>query len=74
MRYFEIENDRSEGYTGSISGVHKWSLPGLLNCPGCKTTWSTSAQVCTERFVEAYQRLGLDGAVFSALPVHPVSA
>ena len=45
MRYFEIENDRSEGYTGSIHGVHKWGLPGLLNCPGCKTTWSTSAQI-----------------------------
>jgi uncharacterized double-CXXCG motif protein len=30
--------------------------------------------VCTERFVEAYHRLGLDGAVFSELPVHPVSA
>ncbi|PTL85070.1 double-CXXCG motif protein [Vitiosangium sp. GDMCC 1.1324] len=45
MRYFEIEGDRSAGYTGFIDAAHKWGLPGLLNCPACKTTWSGGAKV-----------------------------
>jgi uncharacterized double-CXXCG motif protein len=45
MRYFKVKEDRSEGYTGSIDGVHKWSLPGLLNCPVCKATWSVDSKV-----------------------------
>ena len=45
MRYFKVENDRSEVYTGFIDGVHKWGLPGLSNCPVCKTTWGGGAKV-----------------------------
>ncbi|WP_309893258.1 double-CXXCG motif protein [Archangium sp.] len=45
MRYFKVKEDRSEGYSGSIDGVHQWGLPGLLNCPVCKTTWSGGAKV-----------------------------
>jgi uncharacterized double-CXXCG motif protein len=44
MRYFKVENDRSEVYTGFIDGVHKWGLPGLLNCPVCKATWGGDAK------------------------------
>lgn len=36
MNYFTIEEDRSSGYTGEVSAKHKWGLPGILNCPGCK--------------------------------------
>src|SRR5690242_15267220 len=40
MDCFIIEEDRSSGYTGSVDASHKWGLPGILNCPACKATWS----------------------------------
>jgi uncharacterized double-CXXCG motif protein len=39
MHYFIVEEDRASGYTGRVDAVHKWGLPGLLNCPACKATW-----------------------------------
>ena len=39
MDYFFIEEDRSSGYTGEVNATHKWLLPGISNCPGCKATW-----------------------------------
>ncbi|WNG37219.1 hypothetical protein F0U61_28750 [Archangium violaceum] len=44
MRYFNIEEDRSAGYTGNVDGVHKWRLPGILGCPACKATWSDNSK------------------------------
>ncbi len=44
MHYFIVEEDRSSGYTGSIDGTHKWGLPGILNCPGCRTTWGAGSK------------------------------
>ena len=41
--YFSIEEDRSSVYTGYINGTHKWGLPGILGCPGCKATWGGGA-------------------------------
>ncbi|HYO59618.1 double-CXXCG motif protein [Archangium sp.] len=43
MDYFIIEEDRSAGYTGFVDASHKWGLPGILNCPACKATWSGGA-------------------------------
>lgn len=43
MRYFNIREDRSSGYTGEVSARHKWGLPGILNCPGCKASWGTGS-------------------------------
>jgi uncharacterized double-CXXCG motif protein len=40
MRYFRIEHDKSLGYTGSVNAAHKWGLPGIDTCPGCKSTWA----------------------------------
>jgi uncharacterized double-CXXCG motif protein len=40
MQYFTIEEDRSAGYTGFVDAVHKWGLPGVRDCPGCKDTWA----------------------------------
>ncbi|WP_257454576.1 SitI6 family double-CXXCG motif immunity protein [Archangium lipolyticum] len=45
MHHFRIRQDRSSGYTGRIDAVHKWGLPGILNCPACKATWSGGAKV-----------------------------
>jgi uncharacterized double-CXXCG motif protein len=39
MKYFAIDEDRAAGYTGSIDAPHKWKLPGVRDCPGCKATW-----------------------------------
>ncbi|QRK08753.1 double-CXXCG motif protein [Archangium violaceum] len=39
MRHFRITEDSSSGYTGHVDAVHKWLLPGILTCPGCRTTW-----------------------------------
>jgi uncharacterized double-CXXCG motif protein len=44
MRYFEVEEDRSAGYTGDIDARHKWTLPGLLDCPACKATWGSNSK------------------------------
>ncbi|OJT18887.1 hypothetical protein BO221_38575 [Archangium sp. Cb G35] len=44
MDYFSIEEDRTSVYTGYINGTHKWGLPGILGCPGCKASWSASAK------------------------------
>lgn len=44
MDYFSIEEDRSSVYTGYIEGTHKWGLPGILRCPGCKVSWSGGAK------------------------------
>ncbi|PTL82964.1 double-CXXCG motif protein [Vitiosangium sp. GDMCC 1.1324] len=41
MQYFAIDEDKSAGYTGFINAAHKWGLPGVRNCPACKTTWSS---------------------------------
>jgi uncharacterized double-CXXCG motif protein len=40
MDYFIIEEDKSAGYTGYVTGRHKWGLPGILHCPACMATWS----------------------------------
>lgn len=39
MRHFRIKEDRPSEYTGSISAIHKWMLPGIIKCPGCGLTW-----------------------------------
>lgn len=39
MRYFNIREDRSSGYTGEVFASHKWRLPGIRRCPGCNSTW-----------------------------------
>jgi len=44
MHHFRIEADRSSGHTGHVDAVHKWVLPGILNCPGCGTTWGSGAK------------------------------
>ena len=44
MHHFRIEADRSSGHTGHVDAVHKWVLPGILNCPGCKTTWGSGSK------------------------------
>jgi uncharacterized double-CXXCG motif protein len=44
MRYFRIMEDRSAGYTGTINATHKWGLPGVLRCPGCKVTWGDNSK------------------------------
>ncbi|PTL85074.1 hypothetical protein DAT35_08530 [Vitiosangium sp. GDMCC 1.1324] len=44
MRYFRVKEDRST-YTGVVDAAHKRGLPGLLNCPACKATWSGGAKV-----------------------------
>jgi uncharacterized double-CXXCG motif protein len=41
MNYFAIDEDRSAGYTGFVDAAHKWGLPGIDNCPACKSTWSS---------------------------------
>ena len=41
MQYFAIEEDRAAGYTGFVDAAHKWGLPGVSNCPGCKATGSS---------------------------------
>ena len=41
MQYFAIEEDRSTGYTGFVDAAHKWGLPGVRNCPACKSTWGS---------------------------------
>jgi len=40
MRYFTIDEDRAAGHTGFVDAAHKWKLPGIRNCPVCKSTWS----------------------------------
>lgn len=40
MQYFIINEDRSAGYTGFVDAANKWGLPGIRNCPACKSTWS----------------------------------
>ncbi len=44
MRYFVVEEDRAAGYTGYVDAAHKWKLPGIFNCPGCKTTWGAGSK------------------------------
>ena len=44
MDYFSIEEDKSSAYTGCIDGTHKWGLPGILGCPGCKASWGAGAK------------------------------
>lgn len=43
MLFFEIEKDQTSGYTGDVTGTHKWFLPGLI-CPACKETWSAGSR------------------------------
>ncbi|WNG62678.1 hypothetical protein F0U59_17165 [Archangium gephyra] len=45
MRFFRIEEDRSSRYTGDVDGVHKWGLPGILECPSCRATWSGGSKM-----------------------------
>jgi uncharacterized double-CXXCG motif protein len=40
MQYFIINEERSSGYTGFVDAAPRWGLPGILNCPACKATWS----------------------------------
>jgi uncharacterized double-CXXCG motif protein len=42
MNYFAIDEDRAAGYTGFVDAAHRWKLPGLSNCPGCKATWGSN--------------------------------
>jgi uncharacterized double-CXXCG motif protein len=44
MDYFMVEGDKASGYTGEIVASHKWGLPGILNCPGCKVSWGAGAK------------------------------
>lgn len=44
MKYFQVREDRSAGYTGFVDAAHKWMLPGILRCPGCHATWSGGAK------------------------------
>lgn len=41
-KVYELEPDKAAGYTGELHASHKWSLPGLDNCPGCGATWATT--------------------------------
>ncbi|WNG32659.1 hypothetical protein F0U61_02820 [Archangium violaceum] len=40
MDYFIVEEDRASGFTGEVSGRHKWILPGIHRCPACRVTSS----------------------------------
>nr|WP_255217307.1 double-CXXCG motif protein [Myxococcus sp. AM010] len=42
MRIYQVESPRPSHYTGSLHAAHRWSLPGLADCPGCGATWSTA--------------------------------
>jgi len=44
MRYFRIREDTSLGYTGFVNAGHKWGLPGVDTCPGCKATWADTSK------------------------------
>lgn len=35
MRFYELKYDRSAPYTGGLSGIYKWYLPAVVDCPGC---------------------------------------
>ncbi|NMO14015.1 hypothetical protein HPC49_00090 [Pyxidicoccus fallax] len=35
MKFYELRADRSAPYTGSLSGIYKWYLPSVVDCPGC---------------------------------------
>ncbi|MFP2911728.1 double-CXXCG motif protein [Pyxidicoccus sp. 3LFB2] len=35
MRFYRAAVDMTAPYTGSLSGIYKWYLPSVLDCPGC---------------------------------------
>ncbi|MBZ4419178.1 double-CXXCG motif protein [Myxococcus sp. RHSTA-1-4] len=35
MKFYELKADWSVSYTGRLSGIYKWYLPAVLDCPGC---------------------------------------
>ncbi|WP_071899392.1 double-CXXCG motif protein [Cystobacter ferrugineus] len=44
MPYFRIKKDTSSSeYTGNIDAAHKWKLPGVFECPGCRATWGDNS-------------------------------
>lgn len=45
MNYFTLDEDKSLGYMGYIGCTHKWGLPGIIRCPGCKASWGGGAKV-----------------------------
>ncbi|WP_141589004.1 double-CXXCG motif protein [Myxococcus sp. AB056] len=42
LRIYQVEATRPSRYTGNLNAAHRWSLPGLADCPGCGATWSTA--------------------------------
>lgn len=44
MSYFRVKEDKTAGYTGFVSASHRWGLPGIDCCPGCRCTWSGGAK------------------------------
>ena len=44
MLYFRVKEGNTSIYTGRIEGRHKWGLPGIRNCPGCKASWGTDTR------------------------------
>ncbi len=35
MKFYEVMEDKSQGYTGNLNAGHKWGLPGVQRCPTC---------------------------------------
>jgi uncharacterized double-CXXCG motif protein len=46
MRFYELAENRSPPYTGSLNASHTWGLPGVEPCPVCglQPEWRTFAQ------------------------------
>jgi uncharacterized double-CXXCG motif protein len=42
MRFHRLREDKAAGYTGDISAVSRWGLPGA-KCPACGATWANPA-------------------------------
>lgn len=36
MKFFELTEDTTAGYTGNLDAVNKWGLPGVQPCPVCR--------------------------------------
>jgi uncharacterized double-CXXCG motif protein len=43
MRFFTLEEDPAQGYTGEVNASHKWTLPGII-CPACGATWGAGSK------------------------------
>lgn len=35
MKFYEVMEDKSQGYRGNLNASHKWGLPGVQRCPAC---------------------------------------